>query len=54
MTLPGGERDGAAARGNGVSTKPHRVDVDPGLDSHEAYVRLEREVALLLRRARCR
>lgn len=28
------------------------VDVDPGMDSHEAYVRLEREVALLLRRAR--
>jgi DNA-binding MarR family transcriptional regulator len=33
-----------------TGTGPHAADAD--LDSHEAYVRLEREVALLLRRSR--
>ena len=35
-----------------MSTTPDTVDVDRSLDAHEAFVRLEREVALLLRRAR--
>ena len=37
---------------NAVSTSPDTVDAGHSLDAHEAFVRLEREVALLLRRAR--